>query len=62
MADDRKVFAILEPQWQALANDCGVWTERVDRGAATFMARWRAEDLAQSKARHSREGKVAPGS
>ena len=61
LAEDRKVFGILETQWQALANDCDAWTERVDRGAATFMAKWRAEDLARSKARHAREGKVTPG-
>ena len=52
------VFGLLEPQWQTLANDCNVWTERVDRGAATFMAKWRAEDLARSKARHARDEKV----
>ena len=61
LTDDRKVFGILEPQWQALENDCDVWTERVDRGAATFMAKWRAEDLAQSKAQHAKEGKVTSG-
>ena len=62
LADDRsKVFGILEPQWQALTNDCGVWAERVDRGAATFMVKWWAEDLTQSKARHARKGKVTSG-
>ena len=61
LADDRKVFGILEPQWQALANDSDVWAERVDRGAATLMVKWRAEDLARLKARHARKRKVTSG-
>ena len=61
LTDDRTVFGMLEPQWQLLANDCDVWAEMVDRGATTFMAKWRAEDFARSKARHAREGKVTSG-